>query len=288
MDLRLLRYFVAVADERHVGRAASRLQMTQPPLSRAIKKLEEHLGVTLFERTSRGVTLTDAGVALYDGARGLLEQADRLHGRVLSAAGPRSLAIGTLADAAEHVGAPLVEEFRRRFPDVVVSILETDLADPTAGLRSDLVDVALTRLPFEDGDITTYRLRSDPVGMVVRDDDPLAKREALSVNDLTDRKWVRLPPGTDPTWSAYWTVPALGRDAGPILRTIQECLQAVSWSGASAIAPLNQAVPRGLRVVPVTDRPPSHLVVAWKTSKADPMIRAFVDVADDVFSGSKR
>jgi DNA-binding transcriptional LysR family regulator len=284
VELRLLRYFVAVAEERHVGRAAARLQMTQPPLTRAIRRLEDQLGVTLFERVSTGVSLTVAGTELLDGARALLEQADRLQGRVLAAAGPRTFIVGTLADAAEQVGRVLVDEFRRRNPDVDVSVHEADLGDPTAGLRADLVDVALTRSPFRDAGITTHRLRAERIGMVVREDDPLAAAESVRVADLAGRRWIRLPPGTDELWCSYWTVAGdADDDAGLVKRTIQECLQSVLWNGTSALAPLNQHVPDGLTVVPVVDRPPSHLLVAWKTGARDPMIRSFVDVAADAF-----
>lgn len=287
MELRLLNYFVAVAEERHVGRAAARLNMTQPPLSRAIRQLEDELGVTLMERTLRGITLTAAGSALYDGARSVLEQVDRLQQQVLAATGPRHLVVGTLADAAERLGRVLVDEFRRRHPDIGVSIHEVDLADPSAGLRSDLVDVALTRTPFVDNGISTHRLRTEAVGMVVRDDDPLADHESVLVGELTDRAWVRLPPGTDASWCRYWTV-ASDAALGPVMRTIQECLQSVMWNGTSALAPLDQQLPEGLTLVPVVDRPPSHLVVAWKTSMHDPTIQAFVDVASEVFSNDHR
>ena len=279
MDLRALRYFVAVAEERHVGRAALRLNMTQPPLSRAIRRLEDDLGAELFERTPSGVIPTAAGAVLYDEARALLARADRLRTRVTGAGGTAVITVGTLADTAEQIGAGLVTAFRRKQPHVDVVITEADLSDPTAGLRTGLVDVALTRTPFDANGISTYVLGTDRVGVVLREDDPLATHRHVTLADLTDRRWVRLPEGTDPLWRAYWTgAPPRKDDDLPVSRTIQECLQSVLWNGTSALAPIDQVLPRGLLVVPVTDRGPSQFVVAWQ-GKPGPLIRSFVDVA---------
>ena len=278
MDLRSLRYFVAVAEERHVGRAANRLHMTQPPLSRAIRQLEDELGAALFERTPKGVALTPAGTVLYEEAGALLGQADRIRDRVTAAAGEATLTIGTLADAAEHVSGQLVPLFRKRHPRVTVAIHEADLGDPTAGLRSGLVDVALTRTPFDDSGLSTHVLRSVPVGVVMRETDPLARCPEISTAEMTGRQWVRLPEGTDPIWTGYWTGGAPD-DAAPVRRTIQECLQAALWNGTSALAPVDQPLPRGLVVVPLGDRPPSELVVAWPKTSNSPLVRSFVQVA---------
>ncbi|MCO5999996.1 LysR family transcriptional regulator [Actinoallomurus rhizosphaericola] len=283
MDLRALRYFVAVAEERHVGRAASRLHMTQPPLSRAIRRLEVELGTALFERTPKGVTLTPAGAVMYDEARALLRRADRIRDRVTAAAGAVTLTIGTLADAAEQVGGRLVPLFRARHPHVNVTIHEADLGDPTAGLRAGLVDVALTRTPFDDTGISTRVLRSIAVGVVMRDDDRLAGRASVSSADLAGRSWVRLPDGTDPIWTAYWAG-GTHDDPSPVLRTIQECLRAVLWNGTSALAPLDQPLPAGLIAIPFADRPPSDLVAAWPKTGRSALVRSFVDVAENAWS----
>jgi DNA-binding transcriptional LysR family regulator len=274
MDLRELRYFVAIAEELHFGRAAARLHMTQPPLSRAIKRLETDLGCELLHRSSQGVALTAAGSLLYDEARTLLAQADQMRARV---AGTATITVGTLA---EHVGTRLVAAYREQYPGVRVSIREADFTDPTTGLRAGLVDVALTRLPFDDTGISVHVLRTDPVGVVLRADDPLADRESLRLSDLADRPWFQLPEGIDPVWRAYWNGDHTG---GPVVRTAHECLQAVLWNGTVGLTPLTHDLPEGLTTVLLTDMPPSKLVVAWTGKDPSPLIRSFVRIAATVY-----
>jgi DNA-binding transcriptional LysR family regulator len=247
--------------------------MTQPPLSRAIKRLESDLGAVLLLRSPTGVTLTPAGTALHDEARALLAQADQMRTKVAAAA---TLTVGTLADSAEQAGSRLVAAFRERHPGVHVRIREADLTDPTAGLRSGLADVVFTRTPFDDTGITTHVLRTDPVGVVLRADDPLADREMLDPGELADRRWFRLPPGTDPVWCDYWAGP--GRE-GPVVRTMHECMQAVLWNGTVGVAPLGHTLPDGLTTVPLRGKPPCHLVVAWQTATPTPLVRSFANLA---------
>ena len=287
MDLRTLRYFVAVAEELHFGRAAARLRMTQPPLSRAVRQLEAGLGTELLRRSTTGVALTPAGTALHEEALALLDQAERARRRVIAAAaGEASLTLGVLADSAEQAGARLASAYRRRHHGVRVVVREADFADPTAGLRAGLVDVALTRTPFDETGLTTHVLRSDPVGVVLRADDPLAHHGSLRLDALADRAWFRLPEGTDPLWSAYWCGGSGGSGgsggaggAGPVVRTVHECLQAVLWSGVVGIAPLTHALPDGLTAVPLLDMEPSSLVVAWSTKDTRPLTHAFLRLA---------
>ena len=288
MDLRSLRYFVAVAEERHFGRAAARLHMTQPPLSRAIKQLETDVGALLLHRSPSGVTLTPAGTALYDEARALLEHAELARARVAAVAGTAAFTVGTLADSGEEAGTGLADAFRERNPGVQVRVREADLTDPTTGLRAGLVDAALTRMPFDRAGISIRVLRSDPVGVVLRADDPLARRGSIQVRDLEDRRWFQFPEGTDPLWRAYWNGAAPGgtvRD-GPVVRTVGECVQAVLWNGTVGLAPLTplgHAWPPGLTVVPLAGMAPSRLVVAWNKADANPLIRSLTQVAASVY-----
>jgi len=276
MELRLLSYFVAVAEERHFGRAAARLHITQPPLSRAIKQLEADLGCVLLDRSPTGVALTPAGVSLYDEARTLLAQADQARVRVAAAAGTDMLTVGTLADSAEQVGTRLAAAYRQQHPGIRVRIREADFADPTSGLRAGLVDVALTRAPFDDTGIVTRVLRSDPVGVVLRADDPLAGRDSVCLDDLTGRRWFRFPDGTDAVWRKFWHASS---DDGPVVRTAQECQQSVLWNGTVGLAPLTHAPPAGLAMVPLRDMPFSDLVVAWPAADPSPLVRSFVRIA---------
>jgi DNA-binding transcriptional LysR family regulator len=280
MDLRLLRYFVAVAEERHFGRAAARLHMSQPPLSRAIKQLEADLGIVLLHRSATGVTLTAAGALLQDEARTLLEHADQVRARMATAGAP-ALTVGTIADSAEEAGTRLAAAFRRRNPGVDVRIREADFTDPTAGVRSGLADVAVTRTPFDRTGISTLVLRSDAVGVVLRADDRLVGRDVVHVRDLADRQWFQLPEGTDPVWRAYWNGTKAGdrlRD-GPIVRTITECLQGTLWNGTVGMMPMGHALPEGLICVRLAGMPASRLVLAWNSSSANPLIRSFTRIA---------
>ncbi|WP_431899597.1 LysR family transcriptional regulator [Nonomuraea sp. bgisy101] len=278
MDLRLLRYFVAVAEELHFGRAAQRLHMTQPPLSRAVRQLEGDLGAVLLERSATGVALTPVGAVLLSEARALLGQADQTRLRVAAAAGSTVLTIGTLADSAEQTGTQLAAAYRERHPGILIQVREADFTDPTCGLRAGLVDVALTREPFDDADITTHLLREDPVGAVLRTDDPLARHGHLHLRDLEDRPWFRFPEETDPIWSAYWQATDSGRE-GPVVRTAQECLQAVLWNGTVGLTPLTHTLPQDLIAVPVLDMPASRLILAWKSTDPSPLVRSFVQIA---------
>ncbi|GAA1339240.1 LysR substrate-binding domain-containing protein [Streptomyces sanglieri] len=272
-----MRYFVAVAEELHFGRAATRLHMSQPPLSRAIKQLEADIGALLFARSPTGVTLTPVGTVLLDEARALLDHADRVRVRVSEAAGAATITVGILGDGTDPGMSGLAAAYRRNHPGIDIRIRDTDLTDPTCGLRAGLVDVALTRAPFDETALTVRALRTDPVGVVLRTDDPLARHDRLRLAELSDRRWFQFPQGTDPIWRSYWNG---GRPReGPMVRTVQECQQAVLWNGTVGLAPFGHDLPTELAVVPLIDMAPSRVVAAWNEGDTNPLIRSFVEIA---------
>ncbi|MET9632930.1 LysR family transcriptional regulator [Lentzea sp. NPDC006480] len=272
MELRTLRYFVAVAEERHFGRAAQRLHMSQPPLSRAIRQLETGLGTTLLHRSPAGVTLTESGHTLLREAKALLEHADRIKATLAKT----TITVGILGD---NSAAELAKAFRDKHPDVEIRIREADLTDPTCGLRTNQVDIALTRGPFDTNGLKTLVLRQDPIGAVLRADDPLANKTHLTTDDLDDRVWFQFPEGTDEIWQSFWNG---GKPRqGPTVRAVQECVQSVLWNGTVGLAPLGHDLGSELRVVAIQDLPPSPVVLAW--TKNDALTRAFVETATQVY-----
>ncbi|MFE3578652.1 LysR family transcriptional regulator [Streptomyces vinaceus] len=277
MELRTLRYFVAVAEELHFGRAAGRLHMSQPPLSRAIRQLEADVGAPLFTRSPSGVTLTVVGAVLLDEARGLLDHAERVRVRVGAAAGAATLTVGILGDGTDPGVSRLAAAFRRIHPGIDIHIRDTDLTDPTCGLRAGLVDVALTRAPFDETALTVRTLRADPVGVVLRADDPLARRDRLRPAELNDRRWFQFPQGTDPIWQSYWNG-GTPRE-GPVVRAVQECLHAVLWNGTVGMAPLGHDLPAELAVVPLVDMAPSRVVAVCNEGDTNALVRSFIEIA---------
>ncbi|MYW70108.1 LysR family transcriptional regulator [Streptomyces sp. SID8379] len=277
MELRTLRYFVAVAEELHFGRAAARLHMSQPPLSRAIRRLETEVGAELFDRSPAGVSLTAVGTVLLQEARDLLGQAERMRVRVAAAAGTASLTVGLLGDSADPDVRRLAADYRLRHPHVEVRIRETGLADPTCGLHAGLVDIALTRAPFDQTGLEVRELRADRVGALLRADDRLADRDAVRLADLADRRWFVFPEGTDPVWQSYWN----GGEPreGPVVRAVQECRQAVLWNGTVGMTLLTHEAGEGLAVVPLIDMEPSRAVVAWNAGDPNPLVRSFAETA---------
>jgi DNA-binding transcriptional LysR family regulator len=217
------------------------------------------------------------GTVLLDEGRALLGHADRLRLRVSAAAGVPTLTVGILGDSTDPGVNRLADAYRLRHPNVDIRVRDTDLTDPTCGLRAGLVDVALTRAPFDETALTVRALRADPVGVVLRADDPLARRDSLRLVDLSDRHWFQFPQGTDPAWQAYWNG---GRPReGAVVRVVQECLQAVLWNGTVGLTPLGHDMPAELTVVPLIDMAPSRVVAVWNEGDTNPLIRSFIEIA---------
>ncbi|MFB0621189.1 LysR family transcriptional regulator [Streptomyces sp. AGS-58] len=279
MDLRGLRYFVTVAEEGNVSRAARRLHMSQPPLSQRIRELEAELGCELFLRGPKGMRLTPAGDVLLEEAKVLLAGADRAKERVVrQVTGARSLRVGVLGPGEAALSKPVAQAFANSHPAAVVSLRQGDLADPTMGLAAGAIDVAITWTPFDVTGVAVRAIQEDRCFAAVAADSPLARKSSLTRGDIDHSSSVRLPAGVDAIWRAHWQPSASG--GGPEVRSLDECLHAVLWQRSIALVPesaLRRHAVEGIAFRPVADLPPTQLVLAWRRDDRSPLVTAYVD-----------
>ncbi|MFF8022103.1 LysR substrate-binding domain-containing protein [Streptomyces sp. NPDC007896] len=215
MDLRHLRYFVAVAEERHFGRAAERLHMAQPPLSQQIRQLEAELGVELLHRTTRRVDLTEAGRAYLKRARVILADVDEAahHARLVAAGSVGHLAIGCVGSATYSLIPTLSRRLTEELPGVDFSFRGEMLApDQVEALRTGAIDVALLRPVAANLSLTTHTLRRDRLVVAVPVEHPLARRKRLRIADLAGADLI--VHSADRRSVMYDVVLGLLRDAG--------------------------------------------------------------------------
>jgi DNA-binding transcriptional LysR family regulator len=208
MDLRQLRYFVALAEELHFTRAAARLHLAQSALSAQIRTLEHEVGAELFTRTSRRVVLTAVGETLLHDARRLLADAETTLGRARSLARSqeRRLIVGCLGPASAELLAPVIADFARRRPDVSVDVQAIDFAKILPSLRDARADVGFLYLPYADeelADFTVVPLSEEPRIVALAQSHPLARRDVLRPGDLADEVFVTRA-GVPEVWRDFW------------------------------------------------------------------------------------
>src|SRR5205085_2835890 len=190
LDLRKVRYFVAVAEQGSFGRAAETLHIAQPVLSRQIRALEQELKVRLFERDTRGTRLTVAGEALLDDARTLLPAADAAQRRARGAAGQRTFTVGFPPGV---IITPIVRELSSRHPEVSVEVFRSDWRNQADVIRDGQVDVGYLRLPADVRGLAVEPLFTEPRAVMLRADHPLAGKETVSVADLAAEHLLQPP-----------------------------------------------------------------------------------------------
>jgi DNA-binding transcriptional LysR family regulator len=260
METRELRYFVAVAEELHFGRAAQRLGIAQPPLSRAIAQLERRLGVPLLERTSRSVTLTEAGSVLLVEGRAALDAVDAAGRRARrAAAGRPALVLVTKAGATSELLAKLLDAYAAEPGAVTVDVLLCGIGEQERLLRDGRADVALLHRPFDSATgFDTEDLHMEGQVVVLPAGHPLAERDSVRMSDITALPGLPLPrwPCRDGTYPD---------GPGPEVRDNTQLQQLIALGRAAAVMPesIRTDLRRDLAVVPVLDAPPVTTVIAW-------------------------
>lgn len=197
MTLTELRYIVAVADARHFGRAAERCHVSQPSLSASIAKLEDELGVKLFERNRRGAKLTAAGEDVVAQARRTLDEAARVKTVAQQGRNPLKgiLRLGVIHTIAPYLLPDLVAALHRTAPEMPLDIEESTTAALDALLKAGTLDVVVLALPYEESGVVTQALYDEPFKIIVPRGHPLARRKTISAEELDVADLLLLPVG---------------------------------------------------------------------------------------------
>ncbi len=287
-EMRLLRYFVAVAEERHFGRAAERLHMAQPPLSQQIRNLERQLGVELIDRTRRPIELTDAGRAVFTEAQLCIVHGQRAFAAARRAATGRLgyLRIGALEGAVDGVLSYVMRAHRRESPDVKLELEELSTTDQIRQLIEHRLDIGFLRGPVDEPTLSVETLIEDPLAAVMCDDHPLLKHHRIAPPLLADEPiilWAR-----SAAQATYADVVELFRQYNirpPIadeIARIQTILALVASGAGIALLPtsfinLNR---HGVQFRPLCEPLPYRpLALAWRAGNQSPSLGCFIDVA---------
>jgi DNA-binding transcriptional LysR family regulator len=295
VNLRRLRYFLAVADHHHFGRAAEALYLSPTALSEQIRKLETELGVRVFARNPRGAQLTDVGADVANQARLVLAQADRLaevvsHHRRQRA---KSLRLGFVTMGAGTFTPQLLNLLERDNPGCTVELVYLDFAQQVQAVVAGEVDAAIVRGPLYDAQVRSVVLTEEPRMVMLSQRHPLACRAQVRCADLHEevrvtrhgvpdrwRKWWSLDPGLDGSSPPY----------GPVVHTFDEQLEIAAGGIAVSIVPAATAViyhRDDIAFVPISDAEPSQTLLCARVDDDSPSVAVLFAACAELLGGPR-
>lgn len=293
VETRLLKSFIYVAEELHFGRAALRLHIAQPALTRQIKQLEEKLGVKLFERTQRKVILTSAGRQFHSRACQIIADIDHAASEVqrVNAGEAGRLAVGFLHSSTYGITPRLLRHFRDSYPDVELELSEMTIADQVIALQAEKIDVGILRPPISDLRLGTHILCDEPFILAVPSSHPLAQQRRVALERLSEERFILFSQRMSPLF--YSRIIAMCEKAGFVPCVTQRATQIhtimglVSANMGISIVP---SVARNLSMpevccLDIVDNPaPVQVALAWRHSDSSPILRTFREIAISLFS----
>ncbi len=270
VELRELRYFLALVEELHFTRAAARVYVTQPAFSRAIRKLEREVGEPLFDRSTRQVGVTRRGAELVPIARDLLARAEAMSRRAPEGRHRVRVALCTGAPATLLPG--VFDAFKREHPEVALEFREVDTVEQVRAVADGEVDACLGLMPVEVAGQRRTVLALEPRVALVAADDPIADAPSVTVADVIDHAWLPADPAEPPGWDAFFCLSDVRGDPGrrvaaPFDPSFLGQIRHLATLGAALIVPASVAVPLhdsprwGTTTVPVADASPGSLTL---------------------------
>lgn len=276
--MRKLRYFVAVAEELNFGRAARRLHIAQPVLSRQIRSFEEELGVRLLIRDTRGTSLTGAGTQLLEDARFLLSESKALRERLSRAATlTRTIRVGVMPGL---LATAAVRAFESANPAHRAKVVPIGATEQVESVRNRTLDVVYAREPVDHRGLGAAALLDEPRDALLPADDPLAGRRSIRLSELASHRPLQ-DPAAVPEWYAVAT-PELRRATHRAAASMEEKLERVAAKEGFAILPRSATAfyrRPDVCVVPIEDIPPGHVTLIWDAATTDPVRDDFVTAA---------
>ncbi|MDI1483837.1 LysR family transcriptional regulator [Polyangium sp. y55x31] len=295
MELRHLRYFLTVAEEKHFGRAARRLRMTQPPLSRQIQELEAELGFELFDRARRQVELTPAGVVFLGRIRGVLDGLDQAvhEARRASVGEIGRVAVGYISSLAYSGITDLLRAFHEQFPKVEIALREMSPQAQLDAIKEGWIDVGLVRGLVDDASLASACVARDPLVVVLPAGHRLAEQKRIPLKLLAGEPFVIFPRQRGPSF--FDQIMALCRTAGFTPRIVQEApqldiLSLVAAGFGVAIMPgsIRRAGRKGLAIRPIVGAPRATLYIVWRADDTAPALREFIGFVRSTFVKKKK
>lgn len=288
IDFELLRSFCVLAEERHFGRAAKRLNISQPPLSRRIQRLEELLGCRLLERTQRRVELTAAGRVFMTEADALLRQFQHAISDTNSAARGTlgRLVLGFIHSTSYELLPSILSRFRETSPGVELELREMTIQEQQRALLDGSIDVGLLRPLRLPSDIAVSIIYREPFLAVLPSDHPAAARSSVPLQALSDSPFILFPAATSPLFNER--ILEMCRRAGFTPQVVQEATQihtVVGLVGAGIGVAIAPATAARFRIPTVTCLPiedalqPVEVAVAWHRKRRTAVVERFVAAA---------
>jgi DNA-binding transcriptional LysR family regulator len=297
VELRWVEAFIAVAEELHFGRAAERLRMAQSPLSQTIRKLEKHLGVDLFDRNTRTVSLTTAGHAFLPHARRIMEELDlaRRAARSTESRVYGNVRIGFSGSMNHHTVPPLTVAVRQRQPDIDLTLVgQVMTADGLRMLRRGELDLAFVGLPVNAPFAATRLIANEPLGATLPSSHPLAGADEIELKNLSDEGFITFPASQGSALRESMITACAGAGFRPHI--VQEVMDpytilslVASEAGISLMpAPVANIMPPGSVLVPLdASVPPLRAGIAWNPEHVTPALAAVLAIAEDILPTPK-
>ena len=287
MDFRHIKYFIAVAEELNIGRAALKLHISQPPLTRQIKQLEDELGVQLFQRNPRGVELTQAGEMFYAEAKNIRSLLDSAVERT-SRAGQGKLGrldIAFFGSAIFSAIPQILQNFRKNYPDVNVALHAMTKQEQIQALRQKRITIGITRLPANFPDISSQTIINEDLYIAVCTSSPLSKKKVISLRELSGQQLIVFPNAGRPNFADRVMKICSSNGFTPsISHVVTDANLGVALVAAgygiclvpASVATLNLP---NVVYIPIKERPMVDLSCVYRSDDQSPLLAAFLSVA---------